>query len=276
MTEPTVHLSGEILFAGDWHGSILQAMKTVHEADRRGIKTIVQLGDFGIWRDDTHYLTKLSRQLRQRGMALYFVDGNHEDFPRLLQRKVMPDGTRVVRENIIHLGRGVRIDWDGLSVLALGGAASIDKRQRREGYSWWPEELISDDEAELAIAGGTADMMWCHDSPATAPNSITDDPIGQGRAAAWFGGDMLDYCNAHRVRLAEVTNAVRPRILLHGHYHMFMAGNYRHADGTTAYVRGLDQGLGTVERCTAALTPDGVRAHIQTLDNILSTDIIGT
>jgi predicted phosphodiesterase len=266
--EPTVYLYGQIIFAGDWHGSFLQFDKVSEEAKRLGVSTIIQLGDFGIWHDDSRYLNKMTHYLQQRGQHLYFVDGNHEDFKRLATFPLQPDGTRKITKHITHLPRGLRLDWDGLNVLALGGAASIDRKHRRKGHAWWPEELITEEDVARAVEGGPADLMLCHDSPCTAPNSITDDPYLQNLAARDFGSDMIDYCHGNRVMLAKATDAVKPRLLLHGHYHMFMAGTYRHADGTTAYVKGLDQGTGMLERCTTVLGPEGVRAHILTLDNI--------
>lgn len=266
MFDPTIRLEGEILFAGDWHGSTTQAANAINHAAQNGVKLIVQLGDFGIWRDDRKFLDKTNRMLESKNMHLSFVDGNHEDFPRLYEHPLNDYGLRPVRKRIWHLPRGTRLDWEGVSVLALGGAASIDKKHRRKGHSWWPEEFISDDEAELAIAGGRADMMWCHDSPHGAPNSIVDDPYLQNLSRRDFGSDVMDYCEDHRKVLARVTHAAQPRVLLHGHYHMAMSGYYRHPSGITASVRGLDQGSKPARESMLILSPLAVQQHIQELD----------
>ena len=262
-------LTGEILFAGDWHGHFTQASNAISHAIQTGIKTVIQLGDFGIWHDDRKFLDKLDhRLLAPNGIKLYFVDGNHEDFPRLHEYPLAPDGTRPVRSCISHLPRGLRLDWDGLNVLALGGAPSIDRKHRRTGYSWWPEELLTDEDIAKAIDGGPADIMLCHDSPSTAPNTVTDDPYLQHLAVRDFGGDMVDYCQAHRSRLAEVTDVVQPRILLHGHYHRHMAGTYRHTGSEKVnLVYGLDQGSARLAQTTRKFTTDEVNTTVRLLDN---------
>jgi predicted phosphodiesterase len=264
-----LNLHGEVLFAGDWHGSYLQGKRAIDHAAGQGIATVVQLGDFGIWDNDKPYLNKLDKLLRSHNMMLFFVDGNHEDFPRLYAKQTFGVGSlRPVRDHIHHLPRGTRVDWDGVSVLAMGGAASIDKNHRRKGYSWWEEEFITPEQAAHAIAGGPADMMWCHDSPVTAPNSVVDAPKTGSRQLV-FRPEMVAYSLSHRERLAEITNQVKPRILLHGHYHAPMSGYYRHeGDPRVNLIRGLDEGTAPVSASTLALTPSSVKSQIETLDTM--------
>jgi hypothetical protein len=264
-----MNLTGDVVLAGDWHGNAPQALNVIDYAVREDIKTIIQVGDFGIWQDDKPYLNKLQKRLGDHDIILYFIDGNHEDFPRLYVKKMMEDGTRKVRDNIFHLPRGFRFTWEGYSVLALGGAASIDKPFRREGRSWWPEELITEADVEASIAGGKVDILIAHDSPATAPNSITDDPYGQLNAARYFGSDMVEMCTDHRKQLQRVTDEVTPRLVFHGHYHMAMTGMFRHedADQTPARVYGLDQGTGKLGKHTVTLSPEWVAEELSTLDN---------
>jgi hypothetical protein len=264
-----MEITGNVVLAGDWHGSTAQAMNVIYHAVREDIKTIIQLGDFGIWADDKPYLNKLEKKLAEHDIVLYFIDGNHENFPRLYDKKAQEDGTRKVRDHIIHLPRGFRFTWEGHSVLALGGAASIDKPFRCEGRSWWPEELLTEDDVQAAIAGGKVDILLAHDSPLTAPNSVTDDPNGQAEASRYFGGDMVMMCNEHRRTLQRVTDVVTPRLVFHGHYHMAMFGLFRHEDEekTPAYVYGLDQGTGRLVKHTVTLKTDWVAEALSNLDN---------
>ena len=267
-----LQLSGRLLLAGDWHGSYAQAEAAIFygTAGLLGSEratAVVQLGDFGIWLGDEAYLDRLNSLLARKGLKLYFVDGNHENFPRLYEYPLAPDGTRPVRENIFHLPRGYRLTWDDLQVLALGGAASIDRKYRRPGHSWWLEELITESDIQKSVAGGRADIMFCHDSPATAPNWVVDDAKSQHFARMDFGEDMLQYTTEHRQRLARVTDEVRPRILFHGHYHRLMGGRYRHSDGTAARVLGLDEGGATPNKSCRLLSSDEVRTEIAELDN---------
>jgi len=228
-----------ILLAGDWHGSISQAAKVIDHAAEHDVEVIFHLGDFGIWYNDKPYLNKLENRLRTHGITLYFVDGNHEDFKRLYAKPIGEDGTRRVRDNIFHLPRGLRFEINGISYLALGGAASIDRKFRVVDRSYWEEELITDEDVEKSIAGGKVDVMLCHDSPASAPNTVTDNVMGQMRAQLSFGPENLLLCAWNRNQLDRVVQAVKPDYLFHGHYHAPMRGVI---ESTGTQVIGLDEG----------------------------------
>jgi calcineurin-like phosphoesterase family protein len=260
----------DILVVGDVHGSWSQIEKAIRHAKELGLDTIFQVGDYGIWNNDKPFLNQQQALLEEWDMQLLFIDGNHENFPRLYEKKILDDGTRYVRDNITHVPRGFRWTWHGLTFLALGGAASIDKRHRRTGHSWWPEELITVEDIIKSQEGGPVDVMFTHDSPSTAPNSITDDFRGQMEAMEYFGHAEVEYCTDHRNRLAEVTNVTTPRLLIHGHYHRSMYGTYTHQDenSTMGYVRGLDQGLAPLSNFTMVFSFDSVKTSIEELDNM--------
>ena len=138
----------------------------------RGISTVVVLGDFGfVWpRENTgNILNKLSKRLGDRGQTLYFVDGNHEGFGRLLKFPIGRDGLRWIRPNLAHIPRGFRTRLvAGRTLAALGGANSIDFAHRLEGHSWWAEEAITD--ADLtALGDDPADVLIGHDAPTSLP-----------------------------------------------------------------------------------------------------------
>lgn len=260
----------DILVVGDVHGSWSQIEKAIRHAKELGLDTIFQVGDYGIWSNDKPFLNKQQALLEEWDMQLLFIDGNHENFPRLHEKKILEDGTRYVRDNITHVPRGYRWEWHGLTFLALGGAASIDKKFRRTGYSWWPEELITVEDILTAQSGGPVDVMFTHDSPSTAPNSVTDDFRGQLEAMEYFGVNEVAYCTDHRERLAEVTNVTTPRLLIHGHYHMSMYGTYAHRDekNTLGIVRGLHQGMSSLNNYTMVFNFDEVKNSIAELDMI--------
>lgn len=258
------------LVVGDVHGSFAQMDKAIRHAKELELDTIFQVGDFGIWHNDKPFLNQQQALLEQWGIELYFIDGNHEDFTRLYDKKILDDGTRYVRDNITYIPRGYRWDWHGLSFLGLGGAASIDRKHRIEGRSWWPEEFLTEEDILTAQAGGPVDIMLTHDSPAGAPNSVTDDFRGQKEALEYFGAEMLATCTWHREQLKRVTDITTPRILIHGHYHMSMYGTYVHGDEnhTVGDVRGLHQGFAPVENFTMVFDFDEIKGRISTLDTI--------
>lgn len=261
---------GDFLLAGDWHGSFAQAEKVIRFAKEIGVDTIFQVGDFGIWQNDKKFLNQMQQLLKSFEIELYFIDGNHENFVMLYEKKILEDGTRYVRDNITYVPRGYRWDWHGMTFLALGGAASIDKRHRVEGRSWWPEEYLTEEDILTAQSGGPVDVMITHDSPFGAPNTITDDTYGQLGAVKYFGKDALHYCTIHRKLLQRVTDVTAPRILIHGHYHAAMRGTYFHGDDkfTVGDVIGLDQGLGKISDHTVVFQWEQAKERIAVLDTI--------
>jgi calcineurin-like phosphoesterase family protein len=260
---------GSFVVAGDWHGSFQQAQKVIRFCHELELDTIFHVGDFGIWQNDKPYLNQMESLLKEWNIEMYFIDGNHENFPLLYEKKILDDGTRYVRDHITYIPRGYRWGWKDLTFLALGGAVSIDKDHRIEGRSWWAEEALTDEDILTAQSGGPVDVMFTHDSPQSAPNSICDDWQGQMSAMRYFGKENLAACTDHRFRLQEVTDVTAPRLLFHGHYHKRMHGVYMHGDDnhTVGEVYGLDQGLGSLANHTFVFDFDKAKERIEELDN---------
>lgn len=115
---------------------------------------VIILGDFGgVW-DNSKEQEYWLNWLNNKSFTTLFIDGNHENFDMLnkLPTKDWHDGlVHVVRENILHLMRGYVFKIDGYNFFTLGGAYSVDKQCRKEGKSWWAEELPSQVEYARAI-----------------------------------------------------------------------------------------------------------------------------
>ena len=102
-----------------------------------------------------------------------FIDGNHENFDDLLsypeiERFNGPVGR--IRSSVYHLKRrGHVYDIAGHKVWCFGGAESVDKENRIEGKSWWPEEEANYREIEYAQNAlencRNVDFALTHDAP---------------------------------------------------------------------------------------------------------------
>ena len=229
-----------VLLCGDWHGMKASADASLRLAADRGADAIVQLGDFGVWHDTAGawFLDEVSRGAEHVGVPVFFVDGNHENFDLLDTFPLNQDGTRTLRPMVTHLPRGFRFQWHGVRFLALGGAVSVDRRSRVAYRSWWPQESITQKEAEDAITGGPADVMLCHDCPdGVAIPGITgsDDP------EAWWPAEELRRSESHRRLLAFVTREVGPTHLFHGPYHVAYQRDSGAVTGSMLRVTGLAQ-----------------------------------
>lgn len=99
-----------------------------------------------------------------------FIDGNHENFDLLAKYPVNEwNGGKVqfIRPSIIHLMRGQIYGIEGRTFFAMGGATSMDKDSRTDGFSWWKEELPSGEELyeadkNLAACGNKVDYVITH------------------------------------------------------------------------------------------------------------------
>jgi hypothetical protein len=177
------------------------------------------------WPDAQKFL-KIAQSARDKyGVDLWFIDGNHEHFPKL-RRDVraaqaaagVPEGNRDPVElapGFVYLPRGSRISVAGRSAVCVGGAASIDRTERVEGKDWFPEERVNDADIEAVAAGGHADLLITHDAPSGW--DIPGLPPDSQRPNSWIL--EMASCDEHRERMREVLELATPSWLVHGHYH---------------------------------------------------------
>lgn len=235
-----------VAVVGDWHSNQAWAVMMLRELSNAGVQVVVHAGDFGFWSDPpttAKYLASMQEALRERGMWLFWVDGNHEDHSRLDALPIDPvTGLRPIPgfDRIVHLPRGYRWAWHGRVWMSLGGAHSVDRANLLPMVSWWPRETISYAEAEYAAredderAPGLVDVMVCHDAPAAA-----DIPALRGQSP-WPVADLISSAR-HRELLGAVVDAVKPSVLYHGHYHRRYSTGIVRADGGTTLVHGLSE-----------------------------------
>lgn len=209
-----------IYLTGDTHGTIeigklSRANLAVERVEPGEGDFVIILGDFGLVfapegqsAEERWWL----KWLDEKPWTTLFIDGNHENFARL---NALPEeewrGGRVhrVSESVLHLMRGQIFEIDGRSFFTMGGAASHDRQFRKEGRSWWPEELPSEEELARADAaldgcGRRVDYVLTHCAPT----------LVQGRINPTFLPD----------RLTEYLQHVRDTTAFHrwyfGHYHV--------------------------------------------------------
>ena len=138
---------------------------------------VIILGDFGgVWNKEEDGEEKFwFNWLEERPFTTLFVDGNHENFDRLLNypEKEWNGGiVNEIRPSVLHLKRGRIFNIDGRKCFVFGGAKSHDIqdgileagddriRKWRKEYgrmfrinhvSWWKEEEPSKEEMDLGI-----------------------------------------------------------------------------------------------------------------------------
>lgn len=212
-----------VLAVGDLHGNAHAAQMSLEYARRNGCDAIVQVGDFGLWRnnDDTaRYLGTVEREAAELDIDFYWLDGNHEDHTRIDHGWVTAQYTTLYKR-IIYLPRGYRWTWWGKRFMAVGGAVSVDKHMRTAGKSWWPEEELTDSQVEYACRddGTPVDVVFSHDCPLGVDIPGVGRDLKTGNTNGW-PYDVLLEAERHRIKMRKIFDATRPKLWTHGHYHV--------------------------------------------------------
>lgn len=164
-----------IYITGDTHGEYNDLINRIRSYKPSADDTVIVCGDFGfVWDNPCHCF--MLAKLTAVPFNIAFIDGNHEDFTRLNSYPVEEwNGGKVHRiaPNIVHLMRGQLFTIEGKTFFTMGGAYSIDKALRKEGVSWWAEELPNSDDYKTAgetleKCGYTVDYVITH----TVPESV--------------------------------------------------------------------------------------------------------
>ncbi|WP_417208878.1 metallophosphoesterase family protein [Acidaminococcus fermentans] len=212
-----------IYLTGDIHGSLEFDRLRPESLLSRGVDCragdiLFVCGDFGIpWADpDRDPDRSMLEEIAQWPYTVAFVDGNHENFPRLNGYPVIHwKGGQAHRllPNLFHLMRGELFDLEGHTFFTMGGAMSADRWMRRKGISWWPEEIPS--EAEWQHAWDTLDRAgWKVDYVVTHTAPTCWKIQGGMRMVAHLG----DKCPVAR-KLEELESHLTYRRWFFGHLH---------------------------------------------------------
>lgn len=203
-----------IAFAGDWHANASRARSGIRHAKDQGADVIIHVGDFG-YDYRPGFVTAVTDELVEAGIPLLFVEGNHDD-PSALRGPLDPNGLREIGQNLWHIPRGFRWTWHGETFLGCGGAHSVDRPWRRLGISWWPEETITEQDVERCVAGGPADWLITHD----CPTGVVIPGIDDRTTPPPFPPMEILRAQEHRAVLRRIVDAVTPKFIFHGHYHV--------------------------------------------------------
>jgi len=151
-----------ILFSGDFHASVVNELSSITKnvllkkygrEKYDGIKYHIILGDGGfMWPGNRKTDLFNYKVLAHRPFPVLCVIGNHEP---ILGMNDVPEtdigiGETVYQINKVpftaYLKRGKVYTIDGIKILVLGGALSVDKASRKPNVSWWEKEYWTEQE----------------------------------------------------------------------------------------------------------------------------------
>jgi hypothetical protein len=205
-----------VLLTGDAHGNTAWVVDHVlKQAKRQRCQLVCQMGDFGVWGDaeGSDFWTPWTAPPRLRESPSGSSTATTKTSTLLYSLPLDADGRRPARERIIHIPRGHRWTWAGRTMLACGGASSVDVMYRLPHVSWWPQEAITSAEVEACIAGGKADVLFSHD--------IQLDVKIEG--AMYRNDPPMQVANAvygNRLALQRIVDVTQPSLQVHGRWHV--------------------------------------------------------
>ena len=203
---------------GDIHGTI-----NIHKLQRfflgrenefsKEEDYVIICGDVGVCGFSAEEV-ETRRILRELPVTTLFIDGNHENFEQLnsyAEEEWNGGKVHFIENDIIHLMRGQVYDIDGTVFFTFGGAYSTDRMYRREGVSWFPEEIPTREEYEegfknLKKVDFKVDYICSH----TAPREV---------AAAIGYGEMSDEETELRRYLQRIADYTEFDAWYFGHFH---------------------------------------------------------
>lgn len=226
-----------VFATGDTHGNFFRLNSKNFPEQKNMTKNdyVIICGDFGgVW-DGSRKERQTLDWLESLPFTVLFVSGNHENFDLLKKLPVEEwHGGKVqfIRPHVIHLLRGQVFEIGGYTFFTMGGASSHDIengilnpyaddfeeqywfmrrmrcRFRVNHYSWWKEELPSDEEYAEALKtmeriGWAADYIITHCAPSSIVKKLNPD----------YGLDRLT------AFLEEVRQKANFHYWLFGHYH---------------------------------------------------------
>jgi len=170
MDEQTLMKDAEFYLIGDIHGDfkpirrVQQALNTQPKFYDRA-NFLICLGDFGANFFGNHRDEEFKAKISRYHFIYFVIRGNHEERPSLVAAR-HPDQWHMEEHfgGLVYVENNFPNIWyaldtpavytiNGYSVLTLGGAYSVDKYVRLEnGWSWFPEEQMSDSEMDFARA----------------------------------------------------------------------------------------------------------------------------
>lgn len=228
----------KVFLCGDIHGhlDIFKLNSALFPEGRTLDKTdyVIILGDFGLCWDESKEELYWLNWLNEKPWTTLFIDGNHENFDKLLSYPIEEwNGGKVsfLRSSVIHLHRGCIFNICGKTFFTMGGNHSHDiydgileiddprihkwnkenKMFRINHYSWWKEEVPSASERGLALKNlelynNKVDYILTHGLPVSALCSLFR-----------FGPDTNEY----ELWLQEnISQKIDYKEWYSGHYHI--------------------------------------------------------
>ena len=175
-----------IFITGDTHGDIdfhkLNIKNWPEQKELTKNDVLIVLGDAGWCWDGKGQDRYIQDWFENKPFTTLAVLGNHENYD-LIEKLPIVDfcGGKAyqVRSNMFYGMNGQIYTIGGKTFFCMGGAPSHDKEYRKEGISWWPQEIPDDVQRHFAVTN-LEYHEFCVDYIIThcGPREVVRDKLG--------------------------------------------------------------------------------------------------
>jgi Icc-related predicted phosphoesterase len=104
------------------------------------------------------------------------------------------------------------MEHNGKLIQFIGGATSIDRTMRKEGISYWKDEILKYEKDKLR----KVDILVTHTAPSWCfPQTFNEMVYGWAREDAYLLEDLIE----ERAVMDEIVKTCKPSLHLYGHFH---------------------------------------------------------
>lgn len=214
-----------IYVMGDSHGNWRKLVKFIQ--DNKDF-VLIHVGDFGIFNElETHIVAdKLEEILSENNGRLLIIRGNH-DLPSTWRIN-----SALNREHVTFVPDYSQYIINGKKFLFVGGATSIDRTVRSEGFDYWKGEVFYFDENKIE----ECDILITHSS------GKDEFPIRGLERIEWYlnkDPDLRKELPAERELIQKLYDIAKPKIAHYfGHFH---ESNIQYVDGVRQRCLNIDE-----------------------------------
>ena len=233
-----IHVIGDI--HGGWqpvHNFVQRASYLFRQKDGGDENILICLGDFGGNYFGNHLDDEFKKKLSNYPLTYFVIRGNHEERASNCATKHPEDwtgeeffGGKVLVEKAFPQIK-YAMDYpslyniEGHKTLVIPGAYSVDKMYRLiNGYSWFPQEQLSDEEMNYGLA-----LLNCHDWQMDIVLSHTCPICFEPTDLFLSSIDQSSVDKTMERYLGQIEYKLDYKLWMWGHYHAFR--DYPRTDG---------------------------------------------
>ena len=199
----------QLLFLGDTHGNYENLFYNI-ENKRIENCYLIHVGDGGegfLSQDkQLRQFDDMNKRFKKKNIEYKSIRGNHSNPEYFFGDNI------TCLENFELIEDYTVMEHNGKLIQFIGGATSIDRTMRKEGISYWKDEVLKYDKDKLR----KVDILVTHTAPSWCfPQQFNEMVYGWAREDA----DLLEDLTDERAVMDEIVKTCQPSLHLYGHFH---------------------------------------------------------